>query len=65
MIDDILTIGKTDYQVKKGELEQNKLLFFPENPRVYSVLNLGNEKPTQAQIEEVMCKADHVKQLKE
>lgn len=65
MIDDILTIGKTDYQVKKGELEQNKLLLFPENPRVYSVLNLGDEKPTQAQIEEVMCKADHVKQLKE
>ena len=65
MIDDILTIGKTDYQVKKGELEQNKLLFFPENPRVYSVLNLGDEKPTQAQIEEVMCKADHVKKLKE
>lgn len=65
MIDDILTIGKTDYQVKKGELEQNKLLFFPENPRVYSVLNLGDEKPTQTQIEEVMCKADHVKQLKE
>ena len=65
MIDDILTIGKTDYKVKKGELEQSKLLFFPENPRVYSVLNLGDEKPTQAQIEEVMCKADHVKQLKE
>lgn len=65
MIDDILTIGKKDYKVKKGELDQSKLLFFPENPRVYSVLNLDNEKPTQRQIEEVMCKADHVKQLKE
>lgn len=65
MIDDILTIGKKDYKVKKGELEQSKLSFFPENPRVYSVLNLGDEKPTQAQIEEVMCKSDHVKQLKE
>ena len=65
MIDDVLTIGKKDYKVKKGELEQKKLLFFPENPRVYSVLNLGDEKPTQAQIEEVMCRADHVKQLKE
>lgn len=65
MIDDTLTIGKNNYKVKKGELEQNKLVFFPENPRVYSVLNANNEPPSQAQIEEVMCKSDHVKQLKE
>lgn len=65
MIDDILTIGKTDYKVKKGELEQKKLKFFPENPRVYTVLNASNETPSQELIEEVMCKADHVKQLKE
>lgn len=65
MIDDILTIGKKKYNVKKGEIEQSKLLFFPENPRVYSILNLNDEKPSQAQIEELMCRADHVKQLKE
>lgn len=64
-IDDILTIGKTEYNVKKIELEQKNLIFFPENPRVYSVLNMGDEKPTQEQIEEVMCRSEHVKQLKE
>ena len=65
MIDDILTIGQKDYKVKKGELEQSKLFFFPENPRVYSVLNANEGTPTQEQIEEIMCKSEHVKQLKE
>lgn len=64
-VEDIITIGKEKYKVKKGELEQSKLNFFPENPRVYSVLNIGNEKPSQEKIEEIMCRDDRVKQLKE
>ena len=65
VINDTLKIGKESYQIKRCELEQKKLLFFPENPRVYSVLNANDEKPSQALIEKVMCKADHVKKLKE
>ncbi len=64
-VEELMTIGKEKYKVKKCELEQSKLKFFPENPRVYSVLNIGDEKPTQEQIEEVMCKDDRIKQLKE
>ena len=64
-VEELMTIGKEKYKVIKCELEQSKLKFFPENPRVYSVLNIGDEKPTQEQIEEIMCKDDRVKQLKE
>lgn len=64
-VEEMMTIGKEKYKVIKCELEQSKLKFFPENPRVYSVLNIGDEKPSQEQIEEVMCRDDRIKQLKE
>ena len=63
--EDYLVIGKEKYPAYKCEIEQNKLNFYPENPRVYSVLNGNNYTPTQTEIEELMCKKDHVKQLKE
>ena len=64
-VDDYLIIGKEKYPVKKCEIEQSKLNFYPENPRVYSILNINNYTPTQKEIEQLMCKQDHVKQLKE
>ena len=64
-VEEMMTIAKEKYKVIKCELEQSKLKFFPENPRVYSVLNIGNEKPSQEQIEEVMCRDDRIKELKE
>lgn len=36
-----LTIGKKDYEVEICELNQADLKFYNENPRVYSVLNIG------------------------
>ena len=59
-----LTIGKKDYVVEIKELNQADLLFYPENPRVYSTLNIAGAEPTQDEIEEHMCNLDHVKQLK-
>lgn len=59
-----LTIGKKDYEVEICELSQADLKFYTENPRVYSVLNIGGEEPSQAEIEEHMCNLDHVKQLR-
>lgn len=59
-----LTIGKKDYEVEICELNQADLKFYTENPRVYSVLNIGGEEPSQAEIEEHMCNLDHVKQLR-
>jgi len=59
-----LTIGKRDYLVTITELKQADLLFYTENPRVYSALNVAGGEPTQEEIEEHMCNLDHVKQLK-
>ena len=59
-----LTIGKKNIPVEVVELNQADLQFYPENPRVYSVLNLLGNEPTQDEIEQHMCSLDHVKQLK-
>lgn len=59
-----LTIGNKDYIVEIKELKQSDLQFYPENPRVYSVLNTSEEDPSQEEIEKLMCRMEHVKQLK-
>lgn len=60
-----MIIGKEKYSVRNCEIEQSKLKFFPENPRVYSILNSNGACPEQSEIENLMCQMDHVKQLKE
>lgn len=64
MTTETLTIGKHEYAVDVRDLNQADLLFYPENPRVYSVLNMMGGNPTQEEIEDYMCGLDHVKQLK-
>jgi hypothetical protein len=60
-----MMIGKKQYEVKDCELSQSELLFYPDNPRIYSVLrNFDGSAPSQAEIEKHMCDMDHVKQLK-
>lgn len=61
-----LTIGKQDIPVQELEIPQSQLRFYPDNPRVYSVLQVSDEsKPEQSKIQELMCSMEHVKQLKE
>lgn len=60
-----LMIGKKEYTVKECELEQAKLLFYVDNPRVYSALRTTDGfEPTQSEIEKHMCNMEHVKQLR-
>lgn len=59
-----LTIGKKDYEVEIVELNQADLKFYPENPRVYSALNINGEESSQDEIEDYMCSMEHVKQLR-
>lgn len=59
-----LTIGKKNIQVQLVEINQAILQFYPENPRVYSVLNNAGGEPTQEEIEQHMCSLEHVKQLR-
>lgn len=65
MTTEYLTIGNKEFEVEITELDQRTLKFYPENPRVYSVLNLAGEEPSQDEIENLMCGQDHVKQLKD
>lgn len=60
-----ITIGHKKYPIIDCEIEQARLRFWPENPRVYSVLNEGGVMPDQALIEKTMCATEHVKELKE
>jgi hypothetical protein len=45
------------------EISEADLRFYPENPRVHSVLRVGEDLPTQEEIQELLCSTDHVKSL--
>lgn len=58
-----LLIRGTEIPVRTEMLEQSSLLFYPENPRVYSVLREDGKVPTQEDIRDRLLEMDHVKQL--
>lgn len=50
----IRVIGQKKFEVTETELLQQDLLFYLDNPRVYSVLHEnGHDNPTQTEIEEI------------
>ena len=57
-------IGKKEFEVHETRLNQCELLFYEDNPRVYSALRTEGAPPTQKSIEEKMISMDHVKQLR-
>lgn len=59
-----VTIGKNEYEVTEDVMEQCQLLFYEENPRVYSILRANGTTPTQKEIEEKLTSMDHVRQLR-
>lgn len=60
-----MPIGKQTVLVTDTELNQADLLFYAENPRVFSALHtLDDDSPSQDTIEKEMCKLDHVKTLR-
>ena len=60
-----MPIGKQTVLVTDTELKQSELLFYAENPRVFSALHtLDDDAPSQETIEKEMCKLDHVKTLR-
>lgn len=58
------TIAGTELPVMTGDLEVTKLKFWPENPRLYSILDVETKLPDQGTIEEALLKKDFVKQLR-
>ena len=59
-----ITIGKKEYDVEEQLLNQCELLFYEENPRVYSILRANGVTPSQKEIQDKMVSMDHVKQLR-
>ncbi len=59
-----ITIGKKEFEAEEKILDQNELLFYEENPRIYSIINSDGNMPSQEGIEDILTTMDHVKQLK-
>ena len=62
-ISDTIIIGRQTIEVKTGMVEQAQLLFYPENPRVYSVVHGDGDVLEQHEIESALGDQEHVKQL--
>jgi len=62
-VDTTLTIGKKEISVKEGFFRQVDLMFYPENPRIFSIISGDGYKPTQKEIEQKLSEMEHVKQL--
>ncbi|MCL2658973.1 MAG: ParB N-terminal domain-containing protein [Acidobacteriaceae bacterium] len=58
-----LTIRGREVPVLNTKIEQDKLRFYPENPRVYSVLHGNGEVPSQSEIQKRLLEMEHVKVL--
>lgn len=62
-LDDALTINGKEIPVKVGYFLQEKLKFYPENPRLYSIIFAGEKALTQKEIEERLTDKDYVNVL--
>ncbi|WP_085035724.1 ParB N-terminal domain-containing protein, partial [Ensifer aridi] len=62
-VGETLLIRGVEVPVVTTSLPQKDLQFFVENPRVYSVLRMDGEEPSQADIERKLLEMDHVKAL--
>lgn len=63
MIDTTITIGKKEIAVKEGLMPHTQLKFFPENPRIYSIITGTGKLHSQDDIEQKLIDMEHVKQL--
>lgn len=58
-----LTLRGNEIPVKIGLAAHQDLMFFPDNPRVYTIVGAAASEATQEQIFSALSKMDHVKQL--
>lgn len=61
--EDTITLRKREIKVKTGFLPHHQLLFYAENPRIYSIVwNEDGEAPTQEEIFVALSKTEHVRE---
>jgi hypothetical protein len=63
LIDDTLLVQGEEVEIKRGNLDHKILRFYPENPRLYSLVKPDEEEPDQEAIQRRLVKMDHVKEL--
>ena len=62
-VSDTLTLGGEEIPVRNGYLPINDLSFYPDNPRIYSLIQRPGVVPSQDEILNRLSRMDHVKQL--
>lgn len=60
---DTLTIAGRKIRVRTGDVLQESLLFFVENPRIHSLIHADGTEPTQEEIQRQLEGMDHVREL--
>lgn len=60
-----ITIGKNEYKLKTVMINQADLRFYPQNPRIHSIVFSEYQNPTQQDIQKIMCQKDHVRNLRD
>ncbi|MCE1226908.1 MAG: ParB N-terminal domain-containing protein [Geobacteraceae bacterium] len=58
-----LTLRGEEIAVKVGYGFHSELVFYPENPRIYTIVGVASETPTQEEIFDALKDMEHVKQL--
>jgi hypothetical protein len=60
---DSITIAGKEVAVRVGFIPERDLRFYPENPRIYSIICEGDSEPSQEEILKKLCNMEHVKEL--
>ena len=60
-----LRIRSQDVPIRTVWIEQSKLKFYVDNPRIYSVVRAGGKEPDQTEIYKELLDQEHVRELKE
>ena len=60
-----MTIGKKEFTLETVMMDQIDLRFYPENPRIHSLVYADNPNPSQEYIQEILCKKEHVRNLRD
>ena len=64
VVEESIRVRGNDIPVKRGMIPQSELSFYPENPRIYSIVMQGGGEPSQDLIYTKLSRMDHVKKLK-
>lgn len=61
--DRLMTIGGQAVRVSDRLIHQSELMFYEDNPRIYTIVNRAADRPSQLEIEQRLLDMDHVKKL--